>query len=54
VLAAPHADAWVQALSSLIDDPARRARIAAAAHDDVTRTRGLATTGARHAEALAA
>jgi hypothetical protein len=53
VLAAPHADAWVDA-SSLIDDPARRALIAAAAHDDVTRTRGLATTGANHAEALAA
>ena len=54
VLAAPHAGAWIDALSSLIDDPARRARIAAAAYDDVTRTRGLATTGAHHAEALAA
>ncbi|HEY8242351.1 MAG TPA: glycosyltransferase [Casimicrobiaceae bacterium] len=53
VLAAPRADAWITALSSLIDDPGRRARIAAAAYDDVTRTRGLATTGARHAEALA-
>jgi hypothetical protein len=45
VLAAPRAEAWIDALSSLIDDPSRRARIASAAYDDVTRTRGLATTG---------
>jgi len=54
VLAQPRVEAWVEALSALIDDPGRRARIAAAAYDDVTRTRGLATTGAKHAEALAA
>ena len=54
VLVPPRADAWIAALSALIDDPARRARIAAAAHADVTQTRGLATTGARHAEAIAA
>jgi len=53
VLAAPRAEDWIAALSSLIDDPSRRARIASAAYEDVTRTRGLATTGARHAEAIA-
>ena len=53
-LAAPRADAWVDAISRLVDDPARRERIAAAAYDDVTRTRGLAATGALHADAIAA
>jgi glycosyltransferase involved in cell wall biosynthesis len=53
VLAGPDAGAWVAAIASLVDDPARRARIAAAARDDVVRTRGLATTGAHHAEAMA-
>ena len=54
VLVPPRVDAWVDALASLIDDPSRRARLASAAHDDVARTRGLATTGAMHAKAMEA
>jgi glycosyltransferase involved in cell wall biosynthesis len=54
ILAPPSPAAWIAAIASLVDDEARRASIAAAAYEDVTHTRGLATTGMRHAEALAA
>jgi glycosyltransferase involved in cell wall biosynthesis len=54
LLAANDADAWIEALDTLLDAPTLRERIAAAAFDDVAQHRDLSVTGRCFAELVPA
>jgi glycosyltransferase involved in cell wall biosynthesis len=54
LLSANDADAWIEALDTLLDAPSLRERIAAAAYDDVAEHRDLNVTGRRFAELVPA
>lgn len=54
LLAANDADAWIEALDTLLEAPSLRERIAGTAFDDVTQHRDLSVTGPRFAELVPA